>query len=208
VAVTATRHHARIAFDNGSLRMNDTDPRIPPDANAPVEVLYQGKWLSLRRRGRWEYVERTNAGGAVIIVAVTPDERVLFVEQYRVPIRQYTIEMPAGLVGDLDGQQDENALAAAQRELEEETGWRCARMAFIHAGPSSSGMSTEDIAFVRAFDLVKVGPGGGGETEDIVVHEVPLREAGDWLFARAREGYSIDPKLFAGLWFLEHGSGG
>jgi ADP-ribose pyrophosphatase len=33
---------------------------------------------------------------------------------------------------------------------------------------------------------------------------VPRREAGAWLFARAAEGYSIDPKLFAGLWFIEH----
>jgi ADP-ribose pyrophosphatase len=78
---------------------------------------------------------------------------------------------------------------------------------FIHAGPSSSGMSTEQVAFVRALDLVKVGPGGGDETENIVVHEIPRAEAGAWLFARAAAGYSIDPKLFAGLWFLEHGRG-
>jgi ADP-ribose pyrophosphatase len=66
-------------------------------------------------------------------------------------------------------------------------------------------MSTEMITFVRAWDLEKVGPGGGDETENIVVHEVPRSEAGAWLFARAAEGYSIDPKLFAGLWFIEHG---
>ena len=189
--------------------MDSTDRRIPADADAdaPVQTLHAGRWLSLRQRGRWEYVERNNPGGAVIIVAVTPADRVLFVEQYRVPIRQFTIEMPAGLVGDLAGQEQEGALLAAQRELEEETGWRCGRVAFIHAGPSSSGMSTENIAFVRALDLVKVGPGGGDETENIVVHEVPRSEAGAWLFARAAEGYSIDPKLFAGLWFLEHGQG-
>ena len=111
--------------------------------------------------------------------------------------------MPAGLVGDLADQADESALLAAQRELEEETGYRCQRVEFIHRGPSSSGMSTEMITFVRAWDLQKVGPGGGDESENIVVHEVPLREAGAWLFARAADGYSIDPKLFAGLWFLE-----
>lgn len=187
--------------------MDSTDRRIPADANAPVQTLHAGRWLSLRQRGRWEYVERNNPGGAVIIVAVTPEDRVLFVEQYRVPIRQFTIEMPAGLVGDVAGQEQEGVLLAAQRELEEETGWRCGRVTFVHAGPSSSGMSTENIAFVRALDLVKVGPGGGDETENIVVHEVPRNEAGAWLFARAAEGYSIDPKLFAGLWFLEHGLG-
>ncbi len=185
--------------------MNDAAGRTPDDAHAPVETLYRGRWLTMRQRGRWEYVERNNPGGAVIILAVTPEDRVLFVEQYRVPILQRTIEMPAGLVGDLDEQADEGALIAAVRELEEETGYRCKRIEFIHEGPSSSGMSTEMIAFARAWDLEKVGPGGGDETEDIIVHEVPRAAAGAWLFARAAEGYSIDPKLFAGLWFLEHG---
>ena len=189
--------------------MNDSANRIPADASAPVETLCEGRWLSLRKRGRWEYAERNNPGGAVIILAVTADDNVLFVEQYRVSILQNTIEMPAGLVGDVADHADESALLAAQRELEEETGYRCQRVDFVHRGLSSSGMSTEMIVFVRAWDLQKVGPGGGDETENIVVHEVPRREAGAWLFARAAEGYSIDPKLFAGLWFIEHtGSGG
>jgi ADP-ribose pyrophosphatase len=184
--------------------MTDLNKRLPPDADAPPEMLYQGRWLNLLKRGRWEYAERTNPAGAVIIIALTPEDKLLFVEQYRVPIQQHTIEMPAGLVGDIAGQADENALLAAQRELEEETGYRCQRVEFIHRGPSSSGMSTEMIAFVRAYDLEKVSAGGGDETENIIVHEVPRLQAGAWLVARAAEGYSIDPKLFAGLWFVEH----
>lgn len=178
--------------------------RKPDDANAATETLYQGRWLSLRRRGRWEYAERNNPGGAVIILAVTPEDNILFVEQYRVAVQTFTIEMPAGLVGDLADSRNEGALLAAQRELEEETGYRCGRVSFVHEGPSSSGMSSEIIAFVRAHDLVKVGAGGGDESENIVVHEVPRGEAGAWLIARAADGYSIDPKLFAGLWFIEH----
>jgi ADP-ribose pyrophosphatase len=184
--------------------MVDTAKPLPLDADAPPETLYEGRWLSLRKRGRWEYAERTNPAGAVIIIAITADNKLLFVEQYRVPLQQRTIEMPAGLVGDIAGQADESALLAAQRELEEETGYRCGRVEFIHRGPSSSGMSTEMIAFVRAYDLEKVGAGGGDASENIVVHEVPRHNAGAWLFARANEGYSIDPKLFAGLWFIEH----
>jgi len=178
--------------------------RIPVDADAPLQTLYEGRWLTLRKRGRWEYAERNNPAGAVIILALTPEDKVLFVEQYRVAVQQYTIEMPAGLIGDLAAQADESTLLAAQRELEEETGYRGERMEFIHRGPSSSGMSSEMIAFVRAWDLHKTGPGGGDATENIMVHEVPRCGAGSWLFARAAEGYSIDPKLFAGLWFLEH----
>jgi ADP-ribose pyrophosphatase len=183
--------------------MNHAD-RKPKDADAEPEMLYQGRWLSLRQRGRWEYAERNNPGGAVIILAVTPDDHILFVEQYRVAVQRFTIEMPAGLVGDLSGNEDESVLLAAQRELEEETGYRCSRVSFVHEGPTSSGMSSEVIAFVRAHDLVKVSDGGGDESENIVVHEVPRKQAAAWLMARGAEGYSIDPKLFAGLWFIEH----
>lgn len=178
----------------------------PSDVHQPVQTLYAGQWLTLRQRGRWEYVERNHPGGAVIILAVTPEDHVLFVEQYRVSIMQNTIEMPAGLVGDLADQADEDVLLAARRELEEETGYRCERVEFVHQGPSSSGMSTEMITFARAWELTRVGPGGGDDSENIVVHEVPRAEAGRWLFERAAEGYSIDPKLFAGLWFIEHGN--
>jgi ADP-ribose diphosphatase len=180
------------------------DPRIPADAAAPAETLHAGRWLTLKQRGRWEFVERNNPQGAVIIVAVTPGDRVLFVEQYRVPIRQFTIEMPAGLIGDPGHTDDADVATTARRELEEETGWTCARVVPLHAGPSSAGMSTEVMHFVRALDLRKVGAGGGDETENIVVHEVPRDEAGHWLRTMAGKGYSIDPKLFAGLWFLEH----
>lgn len=178
--------------------------RGPAGADVPDEILYAGRWLTLKQRGHWEFVERNNPQGAVIIVAVTPDDHVLFVEQYRVPIRQLTIEMPAGLIGDAGHSDDADVAATARRELEEETGWRCASVVPLHSGPSSAGMSNEMMHFVRALDLRKVGHGGGDETEDIVVHEVPRDQAGAWLRAMSERGYSIDPKLFAGLWFLDH----
>lgn len=169
-----------------------------------TQTLFNGQWLRLRKRGRWEFAERTNPGGGVIIVAVTDEDRILFVEQWREAICAKTIEMPAGLVGDRDDGPGETAVEAAQRELLEETGYRAGRVEFLMAGPSSAGMSNEVIAFVRAFDLVRVHAGGGDRTEDIVVHEVPCSEAARWLLAKAREGYSIDPKVFAGLYFLDH----
>ena len=183
-----------------------TTPPIPADLPA-VSTLFTGNWLRLQVRGRWEYAERTRASGAVIIVALTPADEVLFVEQFRVALAQWTIEMPAGLVGDLADAHDESVLLAAARELEEETGWRAARIEFLHAGPSSAGMSNEIISFVRALDLSKVGAGGGDATENIRVHAVPRGNAHAWLLAQASAGYSIDPKLFAGLWFLHHGAG-
>jgi ADP-ribose pyrophosphatase len=169
-----------------------------------TETLCNGKWLRLKRRGRWEYAERTNPGGGVMIIAVTAEDRILFVEQYRPAIECMTIEMPAGLVGDIADSAHENAAEAAERELIEETGYRAGRIAFLMEGPTSAGMSNEILAFVRAYDLTRVETGGGDETEDIIVHEVPRREAARWLVDKIHAGYSIDPKMFAGLYMLEN----
>jgi ADP-ribose diphosphatase len=169
-----------------------------------TQTLCNGRWLRLMRRGRWEYAERTNPGGGVIIIALTPEDRILFVEQWREAIRSRTIEMPAGLVGDLVGSADESAVAAAEREILEETGYRAGRIDFLMAGPSSAGMSNEIIAFVHARDLAREHAGGGDHSEEIRVHEVPRADAARWLLAKMAEGFSIDPKLFAGLYFLDH----
>ena len=177
---------------------------MPDTESDATETLYAGRWLRLMKRGRWEYAERTNPGGGVIIVAMTPENRILFVEQWREAVKAKTIEMPAGLVGDIAGNASESAVAAAERELVEETGYRAERVEFLMAGPSSAGMSNEIIAFVRAHGLTRVQAGGGDSTEDIVVHEIPRDEAAAWLLQKSREGYSIDPKLFAGLYFLDH----
>ena len=171
-----------------------------------TQTLFNGRYLRLCQRQGWEYAERTNASAAVIIVAVTPGDCLLLVEQHRIPINALSIEMPAGLVGDLGC--EEPIESAAARELIEETGWQAGRIEHLMTGPSSSGMSTELIAFVRAHDLVRVGAGGGDESESIVVHEVPRKEAAAWLHARRLAGYSIDPKLYAGLYFIERNPDG
>src|SRR5207342_3669601 len=156
-----------------------------------ARTVYEGKYLRMVVRGHWEYVERTHADGmAVIIIAVTPADDVLFVEQYRVPLQRRTIEMPAGLVGDdVAGDTLEDA---AHRELIEETGWQAGRVQVLMTGPTSSGMSSERIAFVRATQLTRVGAGGGVDGEGIVVHEVQRTRAPAWLMQKQREGYELD----------------
>lgn len=167
-------------------------------------TLCNGTWLRLKRRGRWEYAERTNPGGGVMIIAVTAEDNVLFVEQFRPALDCMTIEMPAGLVGDNPESASEGAVEAARRELVEETGYEAAEVEFIMAGPTSAGMSNEILAFVRARKLTRVHAGGGDETEDITLHEVPRTEAAQWLVRKMADGYSVDPKMFAGMYFLEH----
>ncbi|MBS7456642.1 NUDIX hydrolase [Coralloluteibacterium stylophorae] len=172
-----------------------------------TKTLWQGDYLRIKRRGTWEYVERTTPNGmAVVLLAVTPDDEVLFVEQYRVPIDGRTIELPAGLVGDIHG--DESLELAAERELEEETGWRPAHCEVLLVAPSTAGLSSERVAFVRATGLTRIHAGGGDASEDITVHAIPRAEAGAWLASKLAEGYSLDVKVWSGLWLIEHGLGG
>ncbi|KAF1708804.1 DNA mismatch repair protein MutT [Pseudoxanthomonas kalamensis DSM 18571] len=166
-------------------------------------TVFEGKYLRMVVRGNWEYCERTHAGGlAAIIIAVTPDDKVVFVEQFRVPLQAPTIEMPAGLVGDIHA--GESIEVSAIRELEEETGWTAEQAEVLLIGPTSSGSSSEKIAFVRANGLRKVGPGGGDGDENITVHEIPRAQAAAWLVQKLGEGYELDAKLWAGLWMIEH----
>ncbi|MCC4594856.1 NUDIX hydrolase [Xanthomonas campestris pv. phormiicola] len=171
--------------------------------DSPPRIVYEGKYQRMVVRGTWEYSERVHAGGlAAIIIAVTPDDEVLFVEQFRVPLQARTIEMPAGLVGDIDA--GESIEVSAVRELEEETGWTADHAEVLLIGPTSSGASSEKIAFVRASGLRKVGDGGGDASEDITVHTVPRARAAAWLVQKMGEGYQLDAKLWAGLWMIEH----
>lgn len=171
-----------------------------------TEVLYEGEYLRLVRQGRWEYAERVNASGAVIVVAVTPEDKVLFVEQYRIPLRANSIEMPAGLVGDIEGQ--DSFESAARRELLEETGWQAGTVEVLMCGPTSSGLSNEVVAFARARNLTRIDAGGGDASETITVHEIPRAQAAAWLTGKMRQGYAMDAKLWAGLWLIDHNPDG
>ncbi|HEX3628300.1 MAG TPA: NUDIX hydrolase [Verrucomicrobiae bacterium] len=165
-------------------------------------VLFTGKFLSLIREGRWEYADRVNATGAAIIAAVTDDGKVLLVEQYRIPVHTRTIEMPAGIIGDEAEYSKESHAEAARRELREETGYDAARMEILTTGPASSGLTSEVVTLFRSSGLRKVSAGGGVAHEDIIVHEVPLKEVHSWLEAKVQAGLMIEPKVYAGLYFL------
>lgn len=166
------------------------------------EVLASGKFLRLVRRDGWEWAERTNTSGVVVIAALTPAGEVLLVEQDRMPVGARVLEMPAGLAGDVAGAEDEALAEAARRELVEETGWDAEHLEEVTGGPVSAGMTSETLTFFRATGLRRVGNGGGDPSEDIVVHAVPLAGVEAWIRARQSEGVLVDPKVYAGLYFL------
>jgi ADP-ribose pyrophosphatase len=163
---------------------------------------YRGRYLSLLERDGWEFTSRCNASGVVVLIAVTDADELVLIEQYRKPLRAAVVELPAGLVGDI-ADPDESLLDAAQRELEEETGYVAAQMEILMACPSSAGISDEVITFVLATGLRRVGPGGGDDSEDIEVTAVALDKVDDWLAAQAAAGKPIDPKIFTALYWLQ-----
>jgi ADP-ribose pyrophosphatase len=172
--------------------------------NAPRRrILAAGKYIRLIQEGRWEYAERTLACGAVAIVAVTEEKQLILVEQHRVPMGGPTIELPAGLVGDIAGEPTDDWAVIARRELLEETGFRARSMKRMTFGPMSAGFSSETVALYLAGGLTRVHDGGGVEHEEIKVHLAPLDRIESWLKRKARAGLHIDQKIFAGLYFTQ-----
>ncbi|MGY0505997.1 NUDIX hydrolase [Luteimonas sp. e5] len=169
----------------------------------PREILHQGRWLRLVRRGRWEWCERCHddAGMAVMVAALTEQDEVLLVEQYRAALGARCIELPAGLVGDQDG--DDSPEAAARRELIEETGWDAEHFEVALDGASTPGMSNERLVIMVAHGLREVGEGGGVDGEDIQLHRVPRRDVHAWLLRQRAAGKVLDLKIWAGLWLLQ-----
>ena len=163
------------------------------DSDAPLETMWEGRFIKAMRRGRWEYASRARGIEAAVILAIDEEDHVLLVEQYRVPLGCRCLELPAGLVGDET--EGEGADVAAIRELEEETGYRAARVEDCGKFHASPGMVSEGFTLLRAHGLEKVGAGGGAGDEDIVVHRVPLSGIAEFVAARRREGLAMDVKL-------------
>ena len=156
------------------------------------EIMWQGRFITAWRDGRWEYVGRARGIHAAVILAID-DGHVLLVEQYRVPLKANCLELPAGLVGD--DHEGEAIEMAATRELEEETGYRAAHIEQLGRFASSPGMVSETFTLVRASGLEKTGEGGGTEHEQIAVYRVPLDDIYGFIESKRAEGVVIDVKL-------------
>jgi ADP-ribose pyrophosphatase len=160
--------------------------------NEVEEIVWQGRFITTKRIGKWEFVGRARGIKAAVILAID-DGHVLLVEQYRVPLGKSCIELPAGLIGDHE--EGEDPMIAAGRELEEETGYSAGRLENLGEYYSSPGIVSESFTLVRAHDLTKVGNGGGVEGEGITPHRVALSSLSEFIENKRHEGYAIDVKL-------------
>lgn len=160
--------------------------------------MWAGNYIRALRKGRWEYVSRTNGVRAVVILA-EHEGKVILIDQPRVAVGGRCIELPAGLVGDTDP----NATVedTAIKELEEETGFTADRVERLGDFHSSPGMLSEGFTLVRAHGVRHIGEGGGDEHEDINVHLVPRADIPEFVARKRAEGFAIDTKLLIFLNF-------
>ena len=153
-----------------------------------VEITYRDARGVVRT---WEALERVGVGGIVVMVAVTPDGKVILEKQFRPPMGRDVIELPAGLVEDGEPMEE-----AANRELIEETGWAARTLEFLAEGPISTGASTETLRAYLCTGLEHVGKNGGDDNEIIEVIEVPLDDVQDYLRTAQAKGTLVDLKVF------------
>lgn len=158
-----------------------------------IDTVWQGKYLSVRTSGTWEYAERVGSIAAAVIVAIDGEGQLLLVEQYRVPLGRTCLELPAGLVGDET--EGEDIADAARRELEEETGYHAAIVEQRGEFFSSPGMTSESFTLVLATGLTRTGDGGGDAQENITVHRVAPEAVEGFVAEKRRAGVAIDAKM-------------
>jgi ADP-ribose pyrophosphatase len=170
--------------------------------NHETKILYEGKFIRFVSKNGWEYTQRTNCAGIAVIVAVTADRRLLLVQQYRPPVDQDVMELPAGLIDDGMGEPGESGLEAAKRELLEETGYVAEDWRHVFQGPGGPGASADILNFYLALNAKKIQEGGGDSSESIIVHAVALDSVVEWIAGRQADGVPPDPKIYAGLYFL------
>ena len=161
------------------------------DLPAP-ELMCEGKFVRLLKRDKWEFASRTRNIGAVVVIAEY-EGKIILVDQPRVGPDCRCVELPAGLVGDVDP--DATVESTAIKELEEETGFTAERVERLGDFYASPGMLSESFTLVGMHGVRRIGEGGGDEHEDINVHLVARSDIPNFLEQKRAEGFGIDVKL-------------
>lgn len=141
------------------------------------ETIYEGKIVDVSVHevtlpdGRSSKREVINHSGAVAVVAVTPEQKIVMVKQYRKPLEKPLVEIPAGKLEGTDSPEE-----TAARELKEETGYTAGRLQKIASFYTSPGFADEIVHLYEAFEL-QAGEPETEEDEFIELMEISLKEA-------------------------------
>lgn len=144
-----------------------------------TDHIFKGKIISLQvddvilpdgKSGKREIVKHP---GAVAVIALTTDKKIVMVEQYRKAMDLSLIEIPAGKM-----EPGEDPIVTAARELEEETGYEAEKLDHLISFYTSPGFADEIIHLYVATNITKVeNPRAGDEDEFVELHELTLEEA-------------------------------
>jgi ADP-ribose pyrophosphatase len=171
-----------------------------PDVTLRSETVHQGRLLTVRvdtvrlPSGRETQREIVVHPGAIALVPLLPDGRVIFVRQWRHAVGQALLEIPAGT-----REPGEDPSTTAARELTEETGYTAERL--IPLGPffTAPGFCTEEIHCYLALGLT-AGTAKPEEDEGITLEYLSLTDA----FAAIARGDIHDAKSIAALAMAQH----
>lgn len=182
----------------------DLDKNMGKDADlieekVSSEDVFDGNLLHVKKdtvrlpNGNIAYREWIKHPGASAVVPVTPEGRLIFVRQYRYPIQQVTLEIPAGKL-DAEG---EDPLDCARRELSEETGYQAEKYTFLTKLATTVGFSNEFI-YIYAAEGLTAGRQHPDEDEFINVCTLTMDEA----MAKIRSGEICDAKSVTAVLLL------
>jgi len=163
----------KIAFDGDFLKVQADTVQLP-----------DGK-ISLR-----EYIRHP---GAVVILPVFDDNSVLLERQFRYPLNRVFIEFPAGKIDP-----NEESLATAKRELQEETGYTASDWKFVCTIHNAIAYSDECLDIFVARGL-KSGVPKLDDGEFLETFRAPMSDVLAWV----REGKITDVKTVIGVFWLE-----
>ncbi|GAA0115950.1 NUDIX hydrolase [Clostridium senegalense] len=163
-----------------------------------TNYIHKGKILNLKieevklPNGKTSKREIVEHRGAVAILAFKDENTILLVNQFRKPLNETILEIPAGKL-----EIGEEPIICAQRELEEETGYKANNLKFLGKIVTTPGFSDEIIYIYKATGLYD-GTIGGDEDEFIELEEITI----DKLKEKIKNGEVIDGKTIAALGFL------
>src|SRR5690625_3535021 len=139
-----------------------------------TEKIFDGKIISVQlddvqlTDGTLSKREIVKHPGAVAIIPVKENKKILFVEQYRKPLERSIIEIPAGKI-----EPDEDPVVTARRELEEETGYTTNELTYVTSFYTSPGFANEIIHIYYTNQLQKLNdPVSGDEDEFVEIVEL------------------------------------
>lgn len=165
------------------------------------EKIFSGKVISLQvddvilPNGNTSKREIVKHPGAVAILAITDENRIVMVEQFRKPLERTIVEIPAGKL-----EKGEEPAHSAKRELEEETGYDCKQLDWLISFYTSPGFADEIVHLYAAKGLFKKENALGLDEDEFVnVVELTLAEALEYI----REQKIYDAKTAYAIQYLQ-----